>query len=129
MALTFPDYFPESFLGWGSEDLYNDEAIYSYAVDRIVETGEWLTPESSPQTAFPGDPAARRDLFFEKPPLKFWIVALPITLGLLPHDEFGLRFWDGVALLHESELAHTDPDPQFFHRPMRYDIGLPSTVI
>ena len=29
------------------------------------------------------------------------------------------------ALLHESELAHTDPDPQFFHRPMRYDIGLP----
>ena len=34
-----------------------------------------------------------------------------------------------AALLHESELAHTDPDPQFFHRPMRYDIGLPSTVI
>ena len=33
------------------------------------------------------------------------------------------------ALLHESELAHTDPDPQFFHRPMRYDIGLPSPVI
>ena len=34
-----------------------------------------------------------------------------------------------AALLHESELAHTDPDPQFFHRPMRYDIGLPSPVI
>ena len=34
-----------------------------------------------------------------------------------------------VALLHESELAHTDPDPQFLHRPMRYDIGLPSPVI
>ena len=33
------------------------------------------------------------------------------------------------ALLHESELAHTDPEPQFFHRPMRYDIGLPSPVI
>ena len=33
------------------------------------------------------------------------------------------------ALFHESELAHTDPDPQFFHRPMRYDIGLPSPVI
>ncbi len=33
------------------------------------------------------------------------------------------------ALLHESELARTDPDPQFLHRPMRYDIGLPSTVI
>ena len=34
-----------------------------------------------------------------------------------------------TALLHESELAHTDPEPQFFHRPMRYDIGLPSPVI
>ena len=34
-----------------------------------------------------------------------------------------------VALLHESELARTDPDPQFLHRPMRYDIGLPSPVI
>ena len=33
------------------------------------------------------------------------------------------------ALLHESELARTDPDPPFLHRPMRYDIGLPSTVI
>ena len=30
---------------------------------------------------------------------------------------------------NESELARTDPDPQFLHRPMRYDIGLPSTVI
>ena len=34
-----------------------------------------------------------------------------------------------LALLHESELARTDPDPQFLHRPMRYDIGLPSPVI
>ena len=33
------------------------------------------------------------------------------------------------ALVHESELARTDPDPQFLHRPMRYDIGLPSPVI
>ena len=33
------------------------------------------------------------------------------------------------ALLHESELARTDPDPQLLHRPMRYDIGLPSPVI
>ena len=36
---------------------------------------------------------------------------------------------EAVALLHESELARTDPDPQFLHRPMRYDIGLPSPVI
>ena len=33
------------------------------------------------------------------------------------------------ALLHESERARTDPDPQLLHRPMRYDIGLPSPVI
>ena len=26
-----------------------------------------------------------------------------------------------MALLHESELARTDPDPQFLHRPMRDD--------
>ena len=88
------------FIGLGSEDLYNDEAIYSYAVDRILETGEWLTPESSPQTALPGDPGNRKDLFFEKPPLKFWNVALPIKLGLLPHDEFGLRFWDIIFGAH-----------------------------
>ena len=37
--------------------------------------------------------------------------------------------WLEGALLHESELARTDPDPQFLHRPMRYDIGLPSPVI
>lgn len=84
------------FIGLGSEDLHNDEAIYSYAVDRIIESGEWLTPELSPPTVFPGDPVYHRAAFFEKPPLKFWIVALPIRLGLLPHDEFGLRFWDGV---------------------------------
>ena len=34
-----------------------------------------------------------------------------------------------AALLHESELARTDPDPQLLHRPMRYDIGRPSPVI
>ena len=54
------------FIGLGSEDLHNDEAIYSYAVDRILKTGEWLTLESSPQTAFPGDPGDRRDLFLRE---------------------------------------------------------------
>ena len=34
-----------------------------------------------------------------------------------------------AALLHESELARIDPDPRLLHRPMRYDIGLPSPVI
>jgi len=85
------------FLGLGRIDLRNDEAIYSYGVDSVVESGSWLTPESSPHTANEGDPHdwAPRP-FLEKPPLKFWIVAAPIKLGLLPHDEFGLRFWDAL---------------------------------
>jgi len=75
------------FVGLGLTDLDNDEAIYSYAVDSILDTGDWLSPRSSPN---------ERIVFLEKPPLKFWIVAAPIRLGLLPHDEFGLRFWDAV---------------------------------
>ena len=34
--------------------------------------------------------------FIEKPPLKFWLVALPMRLGVLPDNEFGLRFWDAT---------------------------------
>jgi 4-amino-4-deoxy-L-arabinose transferase-like glycosyltransferase len=75
------------FIGLRSLDLETDEAIYSFAVDRILEVGDWLEPKSSPsETA----------IFLEKPPLKFWIVAAPIRAGLLPHDEFGLRFWDAL---------------------------------
>ena len=48
-------------------------------------SGDWLAPKGSPH---------EDEIFVEKPPLKFWIVAAPIRLGLLPHDEFGLRFWD-----------------------------------
>ncbi|MEQ1910420.1 MAG: glycosyltransferase family 39 protein, partial [Vicinamibacterales bacterium] len=75
------------FVGLGNDDLETDEAGYSYAVDRILETGDWLVPKLSPTENEP---------FLEKPPLKIWIVALPIRLGLLPHNEFGLRFWDAV---------------------------------
>lgn len=76
------------FNGLGIPDLETDEAIYSFAVDRILEVGDWLEPKSSPsETA----------VFLEKPPLKFWLVAAPIKAGLLPHDEFGLRFLDAVA--------------------------------
>jgi 4-amino-4-deoxy-L-arabinose transferase-like glycosyltransferase len=75
------------FRGLQSVDQENDEAIYSYAVESILETGDWLNPWSSPT---PGV------VFLEKPPLKFWIVALPIRLGLLPNNDFGLRFWDAA---------------------------------
>jgi len=76
------------FTGLGKPDLETDEAIYSFAVDRILEIGDWLEPKSSP---------SETDVFLEKPPLKFWLVAAPIKAGLLPHDEFGLRFIDAVA--------------------------------
>jgi 4-amino-4-deoxy-L-arabinose transferase-like glycosyltransferase len=76
------------FVGLGGREVHGDEAIYSFAVDRMLETGDWLTPRSSPHEDAP---------FFEKPPLKIWIVAGAIRSGLLPHDEFGLRFWDAVC--------------------------------
>ena len=75
------------FFGLGRTDLANDEAIYSYAVESILETGDWLSPRSSPNEHI---------VFFEKPPLKFWMVAAPIRWGLLPRNEFGFRFWDAV---------------------------------
>src|SRR5450759_2842645 len=75
------------FAGLGRTDQENDEAIYSYAVESILETGDWLNPRLAPTTDA---------VFLEKPPLKFWIVALPIRLGLLPDNDFGLRFWDPV---------------------------------
>ena len=76
------------FVGLRSLDLETDEAIYSFAVDRMLEDGQWLQPKSSPSETL---------AFLEKPPLKFWMVAAPIKAGLLPDDEFGLRFWDAVA--------------------------------
>ena len=71
----------------GRADLENDEAIYAFAVDTMVRTGDWLTPKSIPDEHSP---------FLEKPPLKFWIVAAPIRLGLVPHNQFGLRIWDVI---------------------------------
>ena len=35
-------------------------------------------------------------VYVEKPPLKLWTVAFAIKIGLLPHNEFGLRFWDAL---------------------------------
>ena len=68
-------------------DLGNDEAIYAFAVDTMLQDGEWLTPK--------GIYAGHRP-FFEKPPLMFWLTSLPIKLGALPHNEFGYRFWPAL---------------------------------
>src|SRR5690349_17648686 len=72
--------------GLREPELRSDEAIYSYSVERILETGDWLTPRYIP-TDGP---------FLEKPPLKMWIVAAAMRAGLLPRDEAGLRFFDGL---------------------------------
>ena len=87
LALVIAAFCLPLFIGLGRTDVENDEGIYSYAVDGIVANGDWMNPLSSPHT---------EDVFLEKPPLKFWIVALPIRLGLLPDTEFGIRFWDAL---------------------------------
>jgi 4-amino-4-deoxy-L-arabinose transferase-like glycosyltransferase len=87
LALVVALFCVPLFVGLGQDDVRDDEAIYSFAVDRILETGDWLEPKSIPNEDW---------AFLEKPPLKFWIVAAPIRWGLLPHDEFGLRFWDAL---------------------------------
>lgn len=74
------------FVGLNRSDFRSDEAIYAYAVDRMVETGDWLTPRSIP---YDGP-------FLEKPPLKLWLVAAAIGARLLPSDEFGQRFLDAA---------------------------------
>jgi 4-amino-4-deoxy-L-arabinose transferase-like glycosyltransferase len=70
----------------GSWDVENDEAIYTYAVERMIDTGDWMTAREIP-TDF---------AFLEKPPLKFWMVGLPIRLGLLPRTPFGFRAVDAL---------------------------------
>ena len=87
LVLVIAAFCAPLFFGLGRTDVENDEGIYSFAVDGILATGDWLNPPTSPHTDA---------VFLEKPPLKFWIVALPIRLGLLPHDEAGLRFWDAL---------------------------------
>lgn len=87
MALIALLFCAPLFTNLHQQDFDNDEAIYSFAVDTMVKDGDWLTPKSAPSESEP---------FFEKPPLKFWLVALPIKAGLLPANEFGMRFWDAV---------------------------------
>jgi 4-amino-4-deoxy-L-arabinose transferase-like glycosyltransferase len=128
LALVIALFCLPLFIGLGRRDLANDEAIYSFAVDRILESGDWLEPKLSPDDDLP---------FIEKPPLKFWMVAAPIRAGLLPHSEFGLRFWDalsgGLAFVYVFLLGSRLIGPLagavavltlFGHFPLLYDHGL-----
>jgi 4-amino-4-deoxy-L-arabinose transferase-like glycosyltransferase len=130
LALVLIAFCLPLFIGLGSTDLANDEAIYSYGVESILTTGDWLSPRSSPNESI---------TFLEKPPLKFWIVAAPIRAGLLPYNEFGLRFWDAVfgaaAFLYVFLLGRRLSGPVcgavavlvlFAQGPLLFDHGLRS---
>jgi len=128
LALVVALFCLPLFVDLGRADVQDDEAIYSFGVDRLLESGDWLAPKSSPH-----EDAA----FLEKPPLKFWIVGLPIQFGLLPHNEFGLRFWDalfgGLAFLYVFAVGSRLAGPVcggvavlilFVHFPLLFDHGL-----
>jgi 4-amino-4-deoxy-L-arabinose transferase-like glycosyltransferase len=73
------------FLGLGNLDMHNDEASYSYGVQRILETGNWATMRGTPDQEF-----------LEKPPLKFWLVAGAMKAGLIPESDIGMREIDAL---------------------------------
>jgi 4-amino-4-deoxy-L-arabinose transferase-like glycosyltransferase len=87
MAIVAVFFCAPLFFGLDGTELENDEAIYTYAVDVMLEDGDWLTPKLIPSPTYP---------FLEKPPLKFWLNALPIRLGLVPHNTFGIRITDAA---------------------------------
>jgi 4-amino-4-deoxy-L-arabinose transferase-like glycosyltransferase len=128
MALVAVLFCAPLFANLGARDYDNDEAIYSFAVDAMLRTGDWITPRNISNEA---------TAFLEKPPLKFWIAGLPIRWGLLPHDEFGMRFWDavmgGVAFLYVFAIGRRLAGPVcgftavlllFAHAPLVHDHGL-----
>jgi 4-amino-4-deoxy-L-arabinose transferase-like glycosyltransferase len=128
LALVISVFCLPLFVGLGRADIEHDEAIYSFGVDRLLESGDWLAPKSSPD---------EDNVFLEKPPLKFWIVAAPIAAGLLPHDEYGIRFWDalfgGLAFVYVFAIGHRLAGPVcglsavlvlFVHRPLLFEHGL-----
>jgi 4-amino-4-deoxy-L-arabinose transferase-like glycosyltransferase len=116
------------FLALDSHDYDNDEAVYTFSVDMMLKTGDWLTPKYIPSETIP---------FLEKPPLKFLIVGLPIRWGLLPAHEFGMRFWDALmgslAFLYVVAIGRRLAGPLcglasvyllFTHGPLVLDHGL-----
>ena len=119
------------FEGLGHTDLKGDEPIYAFAVDRILETGDWLTPRS-----IPSDTTA----FLEKPPLKFWIAAAAIRTGLVTNDEYGHRVTDAafglLAFIYVFALGRLAGGAVcglvavlvlFVHRPLIFEHGLRSS--
>lgn len=128
MALVIVLFCVPLFKGLDRQDFDNDEAIYSFSVDTMLKSGDWLTPRMIPSETV---------AFLEKPPLKFWIVGLPIRWGLLPANEFGMRFWDalmaGIAFLYIFAIGRRLANPLcgivavfvlFMHSPLVLEHGL-----
>ena len=129
LALILAAFCLPLYIGLGNVDLQGDEAGHSFSVDRILEIGDWMVPKSSPHLDW---------AFLEKPPLKFWIVAAGIIAGL-PHNEFGLRFWDpmfaGIAFLYVFAIGRRMNNPVcgavavmllFVHRNLLFEHGIRS---
>ena len=128
LALVTAAFCFPLFIGLGHTDVESDEAIYSFAVDTTLANGDWLNPRYSPHDD---------EIFLEKPPLKFWIVAAPIGLGVLPHNEAGLRALDAlfaaIAFLYVFALGARLAGPVcgviavmalFVHGPLLFDHGV-----
>jgi 4-amino-4-deoxy-L-arabinose transferase-like glycosyltransferase len=86
LALVVGVFCVPLFVNLGEPEARSDESIYFYAVERILDTGDWLTPRLIPND-WP---------FLEKPPLKFWLVAGGVRAGLLARDEAGMRWFDAL---------------------------------
>lgn len=128
MAIVVVLFCRPLFVALDSRDFDNDEAAYSFSVDMMLKNGDWLVPKWIPSETQP---------FLEKPPLKFWIVGLPIKWGLLPANEFGMRFWDalmgGIAFLYVFAIGRRLAGPLcglaavyllFTHGPLILEHGL-----
>jgi len=130
IAFIIPLFCAPLFIGLDRTDLDNDEAIYSFSVETMLKDGDWLTPKSIPSESRP---------LLEKPPLKLWITYIPMRMGLLPDDEFGLRFMDAamgaLAFLYVFGIGRKLAGPVcgmvavfllFSHHGLLYEHGLRS---
>ena len=132
------------FIELGSSDLGNDEAIYAYAVDRVLEHGDWLSLDYIPHVRSIAGPdrAMEPGLFVYQPPLKLWMIAAGIKIGLLPHNEFGFRFLDAffgaIAFVYVFLIGRRLVDSVcgvaavfllFTHQTLVFSHGLRSNVL
>ena len=128
IALVIVLFCVPLFSGLDRQDFDNDESIYSFSVDVMLKSGDWLTPRMIPSETLP---------LLEKPPLKFWIVAAPIRWGWLPANEFGMRFADAlmasIAFLYVLAIGRKMAGPicgvvavylLFTHGPLVLEHGL-----